>query len=63
MARVTKKVLEMNISRKDIVKMGAQTPGLFIGLAGGTDRKSRSDYYLNKSSKTVTVGVKYGAFS
>jgi hypothetical protein len=62
MARVTKKVLEMNISRKDVVKMGAQTPGLFIGLAGGTDRKSRSDY-LNKSSKTVTVGVKYGAFS
>lgn len=47
MARATKKVLRTNISGRGVVKMSAQTPDLFIGLAGGTDRKFRSDY-LNK---------------
>jgi hypothetical protein len=28
--------LRTNISGRDVVKMGAQIPGLFIGLTGGT---------------------------
>lgn len=38
MARETKKVLGTDISVRYFVEIDAQTPGLFIGLAGGTDR-------------------------
>ena len=54
MARATKKILRTNISGRDVVKMGAQIPGLFIGLTGGTDRKSRSNY-LNKEVRRLGV--------